>query len=138
MYKLSGFFFSVILLVLPLSSCGEKKFFGDVVPKSTPPLVEKKEIKSINDSEIWLPDFFPIDVFIQRISELRKADNISLALDLFKIYDKLEGDNAKSLDEFLTWTPIIFSDFNDTCWRICLLLSFELSSTMMRCQLSHD
>ena len=43
MYKLSGFFFSVILLVLPLSSCGEKKFFGDVVPKSTPPIVEKKE-----------------------------------------------------------------------------------------------
>ena len=43
MYKLSGFFFSVIFLVLPLSSCGEKKFFGDVVPKSTPPIVEKKE-----------------------------------------------------------------------------------------------
>ena len=43
MYKLSGFFFSVIFLVLPLSSCGEKKFFGDVVPASTPPIVEKKE-----------------------------------------------------------------------------------------------
>ena len=43
MYKLSGFFFSVIILILPLSSCGEKKFFGDVVPKSKPPIVEKKE-----------------------------------------------------------------------------------------------
>ena len=43
MYKLSGFFFSVVFLVLPLSNCGEKKFFGDVVPKSTPPIVEKKE-----------------------------------------------------------------------------------------------
>ena len=43
MYKLSGFFFSVIILILPLSSCGEKKFFGDVVPKSNPPIVEKKE-----------------------------------------------------------------------------------------------
>ncbi len=84
-----------------------------ILPNRRSEVFLKKEIKSINDSEIWLPDFFPIDVFIQRISELRKADNISLALDLFKIYDKLEGDNAKSLDEFLTWTPIIFSDFND-------------------------
>jgi len=43
MHKLSGFFFSAIIMILLLSGCGEKKFFGDVVPKSTPPIVEKKE-----------------------------------------------------------------------------------------------
>ena len=84
-----------------------------ILPNRRSEVFLKKEIKSINDSEIWLPDFFPIDVFIQRISELKKADNISLALDLFEIYGKLEGDDAKSLDEFLTWTPVIFNDFND-------------------------
>ena len=30
-------------MILLLSSCGEKKFFGDVLPKSTPPIVEEKE-----------------------------------------------------------------------------------------------
>ena len=30
-------------MALPLSGCGEKKFFGDVVPISKPPIVEKKE-----------------------------------------------------------------------------------------------
>ena len=43
MHKLSGFFFSAIIMILLLSSCGEKKFFGDVLPKSTPPIVEEKE-----------------------------------------------------------------------------------------------
>ena len=43
MHKLSGFFFSAIIMSLFLSSCGEKKFFGDVLPASTPPIVEEKE-----------------------------------------------------------------------------------------------
>ena len=43
MYRLSGFFFAATIMVLTLSGCGEKKFFGDVVPASVPPIVEKKE-----------------------------------------------------------------------------------------------
>jgi len=43
MHKLSGFFFSTVIMIIFLSSCGEKKFFGDVLPKSTPPIVEEKE-----------------------------------------------------------------------------------------------
>ena len=43
MHKLSGFFFSAIIMILLLSSCGEKKFFGDILPASTPPIVEEKE-----------------------------------------------------------------------------------------------
>ena len=43
MYKLTGFFFSTIILALPLSGCGEKKFFGDLLPASKPQIVEKKE-----------------------------------------------------------------------------------------------
>ena len=43
MHKLSGFFFSAVIMVLLLSSCGEKKFFGDVLPASTPPIVEERE-----------------------------------------------------------------------------------------------
>jgi len=43
MHKLSGFFFSAIIIVLFLTSCGEKKFFGDVLPASIPPIVEEKE-----------------------------------------------------------------------------------------------
>ena len=42
MHKLSGFFFSTIILALPLSGCGEKKFFGDVLPASKPQIVEEK------------------------------------------------------------------------------------------------
>ena len=42
MHKLSGFFFSAIIMILLLSSCGEKKFFGDVLPASKPQIVEEK------------------------------------------------------------------------------------------------
>ena len=40
MKKLIGF--AVISLILTLSSCG-KKIFGDVIPASKPPVIEKKE-----------------------------------------------------------------------------------------------
>jgi len=43
MYKLTGLFCSAIIMVLPLSGCGEKKFFGDLLPASKPQIVEKKE-----------------------------------------------------------------------------------------------
>jgi hypothetical protein len=42
MYKLSGFFFSAIIMTLTLTGCGEKKFFGDVLPASKPPIIEEK------------------------------------------------------------------------------------------------
>ncbi len=84
-----------------------------ILPNRRSELFLKKELKSLAEEDIWLPDFYPIDEFIQKTSGLRKANNIDLSFELFEIHCKIEGSNAKTIDEFLTWAPVIISDFND-------------------------
>ena len=93
------------------------KHFGEqsvvILPNRRSEVFLKEEIKKISTTSIWLPEFYPIDEFIQKLSGLAKADNISIFFDLYNIHQKITGKDAKSIDEFLTWAPVILSDFND-------------------------
>ena len=84
-----------------------------ILPNRRSEVFLKEELKKVNDKGMWLPDFYPIDEFIEKISELKKADNITTAFDLFDVYKNIEGNNAKTIDEFLSWSPMIINDFND-------------------------
>ncbi len=84
-----------------------------ILPNHRSGVFLKEEIKKLSLKSIWLPEFFTIEEFIQKASGLTKADNISLYFDLFKIHQKIAGNDAKTIDEFLTWAPIMLSDFND-------------------------
>lgn len=84
-----------------------------ILPNRRSEVFLKQEIKKINDSNIWLPEFYPIDEFFQKVSRIRKADNITTWFELFDIYKETEGKGAKSIDEFLSWAPMILNDFND-------------------------
>ena len=50
---------------------------------------------------------------MEGISGINKADPLNLYFDLLNIYLKKEGTNAKSIDSFLSWAPMIIRDFND-------------------------
>ncbi len=104
-----------------LNKAAKKLIAGDytgpksvvVLPNRRSEVFLKQEIKKINKNNIWLPDFLPIDEFVQKVSGISKADNISIGFDLFHSYQQKERENAKSIDEFLSWTPMILNDFND-------------------------
>ena len=38
----------------------------------------EEEIKKLTTTNIWLPEFYPVDEFIQEASGITKADNISI------------------------------------------------------------
>ena len=84
-----------------------------ILPNHRSEVFLKEEIKRITNKSIWLPEFHTIDEFVQKAAGLSKADNISIYFELFKIHKKIAGSNAKTIDEFLTWAPIMLSDFND-------------------------
>ena len=84
-----------------------------VLPNRRSELFLKEEIKKISSNNIWLPEFYPVNEFIQKASGIKKADNISIYFELYKIHEKIGGNEKKTLDEFLTWAPIMLSDFND-------------------------
>jgi len=104
-----------------LSEAAEKiitnKHFGAqsvvILPNRRSEVFLKEEIKKLSTTSIWLPEFYPIDEFIQKTSGIEKADNISIFFELYKIHQKIAGSEAKTIDEFLTWAPIMLSDFND-------------------------
>jgi len=104
-----------------LSEAAEKiinnKHFGAqsvvILPNRRSEVFLKEEIKKISTSTIWLPEFYPIDEFIQKTSGIEKSDTITIFFELYKIHQKIAGSKAKTIDEFLTWAPVMLSDFND-------------------------
>lgn len=84
-----------------------------ILPNRRSEIFLKREIKNFTTSSIWLPDFYPVDEFIQKASGLNKSENISIFFELYKIHQKIAGNEAKTIDDFLTWAPQILSDFND-------------------------
>ena len=84
-----------------------------ILPNRRSEVFLKEEIKKISKKSIWLPEFYPIDEFIQKTSGIEKADNITIFFDLYRIHQNMAGAEAKTIDEFLTWAPVMLSDFND-------------------------
>lgn len=84
-----------------------------ILPNRRSELFLKEEIKKLSSKNIWLPEFYPVNEFIQKVSGIKKNDSISIYFDLFKIHEKIGGTEKKTIDEFLTWAPIMLSDFND-------------------------
>ncbi len=84
-----------------------------ILPNRRSEVFLKQELKSLNNSDIWLPDFYPISEFFQRISRLTLADSITTGFELFQVYNEIESVNAKPVDDFLTWASMIINDFND-------------------------
>lgn len=84
-----------------------------ILPNRRSELFLKEEIKNLSSNNIWLPEFYPVNEFIQKTSKIKKADNISIYFELFKIHEKIGGSEKKTIDEFLTWAPIMLNDFND-------------------------
>ena len=84
-----------------------------ILPNRRSEIFLKDEIKKLTDKNIWLPEFYPVDEFMQKASGIKKTDNISLFFELYNIHQKIAGNDAKAIDEFLTWAPVMLSDFND-------------------------
>ena len=95
----------------------DEKYYGPqsvvILPNKRSEVFLKEEIKKLTNGNLWLPEFFAIDEFITRISGFDKADNFSVSFDLYGIHQNIAKENAKTIDEFLTWAPVMLSDFND-------------------------
>ena len=62
---------------------------------------------------VFLPDFYSIEDFIEKLSGLQVLDNISLQFRLYKAYSSTYQNDALPFDDFLNWGSILLNDFND-------------------------
>ncbi len=62
---------------------------------------------------IFLPDFYSIEEFTEKLSGLTVLDNISLQFKLYQSYLALPAKKIDSFDDFLSWSNVLLHDFNE-------------------------
>ncbi|MCF6170544.1 MAG: PD-(D/E)XK nuclease family protein [Bacteroidales bacterium] len=97
-----------------LENCREGSLHTAVIfPNRRSGVFLKDHLKQKVDKDFWLPEFFTTDEFMVRASGLQKTDPVLIFFELFKIHREIAGADARSIDDFLVWAPVILSDFND-------------------------
>ena len=93
--------------------------FGDnmqdvsiVFPNRRSILYFNKYLSQIVPKPVWAPKCYTISEFVQSLSNLRKADELLLLFDLYKIYCKIRQSN-EPFDSFYYWGELMLSDFDD-------------------------
>lgn len=65
------------------------------------------------EKPIFLPEFFSIEEFTEKLSGLQVLDNISLQFRLYQTYLKYPPKKKDTFDDFLKWSNVLLHDFNE-------------------------
>ena len=76
-----------------------KKYLGDLVRES-------------GGAPLMVPPLYTINDFFYRLAHADVTDKLSLLLELYGVYKKL-NPQAEPLDEFVFWGDVMLSDFDD-------------------------
>lgn len=84
-----------------------------VFPNRRASLYLKKYLSEKYNKSIWLPQIFAIEDFISELSPISLTDNVALIFELYEIHKEIEGNDAKSFEDFLSLADILLHDFNE-------------------------
>lgn len=92
------------------------KTLGDltiVLPNRRAIVFLKEEFRKELKNGGWLPRFFSLEDFVFELGSYRLADQTELMFDLYYIHQQIEGKNAESFHEFMSWGATLLHDFNE-------------------------
>jgi len=84
-----------------------------IFPNNRSGIFLKNHLRQMAKNDLWLPEMLSIDEFMLQLSGLNLLDPIAVSLKLYEVHKKIEGANARGLDDFLNWAPLMLNDFND-------------------------
>ena len=84
-----------------------------VFPNQRSEIFLKSHFKKKLENDYWLPEMITIDQLMVRLSGLNLLDPLAVILKLFEVHRHIEGDKARSLDDFMSWAPLMLNDFNE-------------------------
>ncbi|MFW5891843.1 MAG: PD-(D/E)XK nuclease family protein [Bacteroidota bacterium] len=84
-----------------------------VTPNQRAGLFLKKYLSKVINNAAWAPDIMSMDDLVARMTKLKIPESVSLLLEFYQTYKKIEKDKADELEEFLKWAPVVLRDFND-------------------------
>ncbi len=96
------------------------KRFGEKLPKicivlpgRRAALFLQKELASQLGKGIEAPDIIPVHEFFERLAQHKTTDRIPLIFELYQVYQELKGNDAESLESFMSWAETALHDFNE-------------------------
>ncbi len=73
----------------------------------------KQELSALSKNSILLPEIIPINEFIINSAKLNLVSDQVIYFELFNIHKQIAKENARSIDDFMLWAPLMLRDFND-------------------------
>lgn len=83
-----------------------------VIPSQRVALYVREYLLELTDKTFWMPKIQPINLFLQDLHDFVVVDELELVFELYEAYQEV-FDQPESLDDFLSWSSMIISDFND-------------------------
>lgn len=84
-----------------------------VLPNRRSQVFLKQTLANKTGKDFWFPDMLTIDELMTHLSGLTVIDPLVAYFDLFRIHRNMEKKKARSLDDFLSWAPLMLNDFSD-------------------------
>lgn len=69
-------------------------------------------LSQISDKPLWAPNYYTISDFIQKLSGLQLADQLTLLFRLYKVFKKVTS-SPETFDNFFYYCEVILADFDD-------------------------
>jgi len=84
-----------------------------IFPNKRSEIFLKNHLRNKVKSNYWLPEFFTIDEFMVNGSGMVELEPVNIYFELFKVHKTIAGEDARTLDDFLAWAPVMLADFTD-------------------------
>ncbi len=84
-----------------------------VMPNQRSQIFLKQSLAKKSENDLWLPEMLTIDELMAQLSGLTVIDPLVAYFELFRIHRDMEKEKARSLDDFLSWAPLMLNDFSD-------------------------
>lgn len=83
-----------------------------VFPNKRAGLFLADELSKLIDEPIWMPEIITLNEFIEKKTGLKKAEDLTLIIKLYRAYTDVSGIEEK-FEDFYFWGSMLLSDFDD-------------------------
>lgn len=83
-----------------------------IIPSQRVALYIKKAFSELVSEPFWYPSIEPINKFLEQLHDFQVVGELEAVFELYESYCEV-FDKPESLDDFLSWSSMILSDFNE-------------------------
>lgn len=83
-----------------------------VIPSQRIALYIKEHLLKLCGTNFWMPKILPVNLFLQELHDFAVVDELEAIFELYEAYVGV-FEEPESLGDFLSWSSMILSDFND-------------------------